>query len=101
MTQEQAVAYALEGRTRTAESANHLQVKQPHQTTNPSLVESLSAREFEVLRLITDGFSNKEISDKLVISVTTVKKHVNHIFGKLGVESRTQAIAHAHALHLL
>jgi predicted ATPase/DNA-binding CsgD family transcriptional regulator len=71
------------------------------QLANRSLLEPLSERELDVLRLIAAGHSNQEIADQLVISVTTVKKHVNHIFGKLGIESRTQAIARAQALHLL
>ena len=63
---------------------------------NQQLIEPISERELDVLCLIADGHSNQEIADQLVI-----KKHVNHLFGKLGVESRTQAIARAHALHLL
>ena len=54
----------------------------------------------EVLRLLVSGASNQEIADQLFIGVSTVKKHINHIFGKLGVESRTQAIVRAHALNL-
>jgi ATP/maltotriose-dependent transcriptional regulator MalT len=71
------------------------------QIANQSLTEPLSERELDVLRLIAAGHSNQKLADQLVISVTTVKKHVNHVFGKLGVESRTQAIARAQALHLL
>jgi len=73
----------------------------PSQAANQALTEPLSERELDVLRLIAAGYSNQDIADHLVISVTTVKKHVNHIFGKLGVESRTQAIAHAQALNIL
>ncbi len=71
------------------------------ETANRALIDPLSERELNVLRLIADGHSNQEIAERLVISVTTVKKHVNHIFGKLGVQSRTQAIACAQVLHLL
>jgi LuxR family maltose regulon positive regulatory protein len=67
----------------------------------PSLVESLSERELEVLRLIADGLSNHEIADKLVIGLGTVKTHINNIFGKLDVKSRTQAVARARELNLL
>jgi predicted ATPase/DNA-binding CsgD family transcriptional regulator len=70
-------------------------------TPNQSLVEAPTTRELEVLRLIANGDSNQEIAERLVISVTTVKKHINHIFGKLGVQSRTQAIARARAANLL
>ncbi len=63
--------------------------------------EALSEREFEVLRLIADGLSNREIADRLVISIPTVKKHVENIHGKLNVHSRTQALARARELGLL
>jgi LuxR family maltose regulon positive regulatory protein len=66
-----------------------------------TLVEPLSERELEVLRLIAQGHSNQQIADALIVSVGTVKKHLNNIFGKLGVESRTQAVARARALSLL
>jgi len=79
---------------------NHAQPS-ASETANQSLIDPLSERELDVLRLIAAGYSNQDIADHLVISVTTVKKHVNHIFGKLGVESRTQAIAHAQALNIL
>ena len=49
---------------------------------------SLSEREFEVLQLIAEGYSNQEIAQKLVVAVSTVKKHINSIFGKLGVTHR-------------
>jgi len=63
-------------------------------------VEALSERELEVLRLITSGKSNKEIGSELFLAVGTVKKHINNIFGKLGVESRTRAVARARELGL-
>ncbi len=53
----------------------------------------LTAREREVLRLLADGLSQREIADRLVISVNTVGTHVEHILSKLDVHSRTQAVA--------
>lgn len=55
----------------------------------------LSERELEVLQLLGDGLSNKEIADKLFISIQTVKTHITHIFEKLGVKDRTEAVATA------
>ncbi|MBE7474773.1 MAG: hypothetical protein DPW09_30455 [Anaerolineae bacterium] len=68
---------------------------------HPSLVEPLSERELELLGLITAGLSNSEIAEKLVVTVGTVKWHLNNIYGKLGVRSRTQAVARARELGLL
>lgn len=66
-----------------------------------ALIEPLSPRELEVLRLLCAGDSNQEIARRLVISLATVKKHTGNIFGKLGVASRTQAIVRAGELNLL
>jgi LuxR family maltose regulon positive regulatory protein len=65
------------------------------------LIEPLSERELEVLGLIAAGLSNREIAQELYIAVGTVKRHTNHIYGKLGVHSRTQAVARARELGLL
>jgi LuxR family maltose regulon positive regulatory protein len=65
------------------------------------LVEPLTAREREVLRLLMDGASNREIAAYLVLSINTVKKHILNLCGKLGVQSRTQATARARTLNLL
>ena len=65
------------------------------------LIEPLSERELEVLQLLAQGDSNQEIADQLVIAVVTVKRHVTHIFEKLGVNNRVQAVARARALGLL
>jgi LuxR family maltose regulon positive regulatory protein len=60
-----------------------------------TLLEPLTRREREVLRLLVGGASNQEIAAELVISLSTVKKHVSNLLGKLGVTSRSQAITRA------
>jgi LuxR family maltose regulon positive regulatory protein len=69
--------------------------------THQRLAEALSERELEVLRLLGSGRSNQAIADELFLAVGTVKRHLNSIFGKLGVASRTEAVARAHTLGLL
>jgi LuxR family maltose regulon positive regulatory protein len=66
-----------------------------------SLVEPLSQRELEVLQLIAQGFSNREISERLFLALSTVKGHNRNIFGKLQVQRRTEAVARARELGLL
>jgi LuxR family transcriptional regulator, maltose regulon positive regulatory protein len=66
-----------------------------------SVSETLSQREIEVLRLIAQGLSNREISGRLFLALDTVKGHNRKIFGKLRVQRRTEAIARARALGLL
>lgn len=65
------------------------------------LVDPLTAREMQVLGLIADGLTNKEIAEELVISVGTVKWYTSQIYGKLGVGNRTGAVARARELALL
>ncbi len=63
--------------------------------------EPLSKREMEVLSYIVDGMSNQEIAHALVVTVGTVKRHVNNIYNKLNVHSRIQAVKYAQTYHLL
>lgn len=65
------------------------------------LIEPLSDREVEVLQLVTAGHSNREIAETIFVTVGTVKKHLSNIFGKLDVNSRTQAVARARDLGLV
>ncbi|MBX3013207.1 MAG: hypothetical protein KF832_16940 [Caldilineaceae bacterium] len=65
------------------------------------LVETLSTREVEVLRLLERGLSNQAIADELIVALSTVKKHLINIYGKLGVNSRTQALTRARTAGLL
>jgi LuxR family transcriptional regulator, maltose regulon positive regulatory protein len=90
---------ALLGRAHD-ENVSHSAVVVPGSGMDP-LGEPLSERELEVLRLIVAGCSNREIADRLVIAVSTVKWYVNAIYGKLQVESRTKAIARARELNIL
>jgi LuxR family maltose regulon positive regulatory protein len=83
-----------------ASSASRRHVEENRRLGEP-LVEPLSERELEVLHLIADGFSNAEIATTLVIAQGTVKRHINNIYGKLAVQSRTRALVRARELGLL
>jgi len=65
------------------------------------LIEPLTDRELEVIHLLADGLSNREIAQRLFLSPNTVRTHTYNIYGKLGVHSRTQAVARARELGLL
>lgn len=69
--------------------------QQPRQDAASNLLDPLTEREREILELIALGHSNRQIAEALFISVGTVKGHVNHIFGKLNVKSRSQALLRA------
>ena len=71
-----------------------------HSKAQP-LLEPLSERELQVLQLLARGASNLEIAHELMIVVDTVKRHVSHIFGKLDVQNRVQAVRRAQELGLL
>ena len=65
------------------------------------MIEPLSEREREVLQLVAEGLTNREIASRLFLSLNTVKGHTRNIYGKLTVHSRTQAIARSQELGLL
>jgi LuxR family transcriptional regulator, maltose regulon positive regulatory protein len=73
---------------------------QVQQSPRSSIVGSLSTREGDILKLLAKGLSNKEIARSLAIAPETVKSHVKHIFTKLGVEKRAQAVSRAQSLSL-
>ena len=66
-----------------------------------ALVEPLKKREMEILKLIAEGLSNREIAEKLFITTGTAKWHINNIFSKLGVNKRTQAVDKARRLNII
>ena len=70
-------------------------------TASSILLEPLSDREIEVLRLVMAGLSNREIADRLFISAGTAKTHIHHLYGKLGVRNRTEAAMKAKELGLV
>lgn len=71
------------------------------QNDQSELVEPLSERELEVLHLIAEGLTNRQLADRLFLSLNTVKAHTRNIYGKLDVHSRTQAVARAREMGLL
>ncbi len=73
-------------------------VARPAAGTTPGLVEALTAREREILALVSRGLSNKEVGRSLKIGPETVKWHLKNLFGKLGVTTRYQAVRRAQAL---
>lgn len=94
---ERGIAPEYAGRLLAAFPALEPTVQEPQ----AEIVEPLSERELHVLRLIAEGLSNQEIAQRLVVSLSTVKWHAGNIYGKLGVSSRTQAVARAQMLGLL
>lgn len=78
-----------------------VQRETPRDAAQAALVEPLSERELQVLRLIEAGYSNAQIAQRLVIAPGTVKRHITNLYGKLDVQSRTQAIAKARAIGLI
>jgi LuxR family transcriptional regulator, maltose regulon positive regulatory protein len=88
---------AFEAEEHESEDESYLPPALPAQ----SLVEPLSGRELEVLQLIAQGLSNREISERLFLAMDTVKGHNRRIFAKLMVQRRTEAVAKAKSLDIL
>ena len=87
----QAIRAAYVGRTTLSPEAAQALV---HATTQlPTPGHDLTARERDVLALMIEGLNNTQIADRLVVSPSTIKSHVSHILAKLGVASRTEAVA--------
>jgi DNA-binding CsgD family transcriptional regulator len=74
---------------------------EPAPPAHATFIETLSRRELDVLRLMADGQSNQEIAQVLVVALNTVKMHIKHIYRKLNVKNRVQAVAQARGLGLL
>jgi LuxR family maltose regulon positive regulatory protein len=82
-------------------SASEMQGENAPVSPTQPLIDPLSQRELEVLRLVEQGLSNDQISKKLFLSVNTVKGHNLRIFNKLQAKNRTEAVARARELGLL
>jgi LuxR family maltose regulon positive regulatory protein len=82
-----------------AEIRARFRSSQPVET--PELVEMLTAREADVLRLLADNYTNQDIARELFLSPETVKVHLKHIFQKLDVTDRRQAVRRARELEIL
>ena len=96
------LAKALIAQHRNTQATDARQsVSTPNATATAELVDPLTRREVEILRLITAGMRNQEISDHLFISLSTVKRHIANAYGKLDVSHRAEAIARANELSLL
>jgi ATP/maltotriose-dependent transcriptional regulator MalT len=95
------LAAFLEMEEQDSEGAGERIISSPTQTRGiAAQVEPLSERELEVLACLTEGLSNREIAQRLTISLTTVKSHTRNIYRKFDVNSRTQAVAKGKALGL-
>ncbi|GAB4492938.1 MAG: hypothetical protein Fur0016_28760 [Anaerolineales bacterium] len=101
MRRAEQIAEALHNRFLNDAVAENWQALKHKAAPAQSLIEPLSERELEVLRLICAGRSNQEIADELFIALDTVKRHANNIYGKLSVKRRAQAILEARRLGLV
>ena len=68
----------------------------PDEQGPTALADGLTAREAEVLKLIAGGLTNRQIAERLYVSESTVKTHINHLFSKIGIQDRAQAVTYAY-----
>jgi NarL family two-component system response regulator LiaR len=95
----EAIRKAIEGKPSLAPEAAQVLIQQTMQAPPPG--HDLTAREREILALLVEGMSNPDIAERLIISRSTVKFHISSILSKLGVSSRTEAVALAVQHHLV
>ena len=99
LTRERA---AFSGADRIARFLHHAEsARRPPSPDRPPPIEALSDRELQVARLLARGFANDEIASALYVSRNTVKSHLKNVYGKLGVGTRTEAVARILELGLL
>lgn len=95
----QAIRAAYHGRATLSPEVAQVLVQNANRPPDPG--QDLTAREREVLDLLIDGLTNSQIAEKLTVSPSTIKSHVSNILSKLGVASRTEAVALALKKHIL
>ena len=101
LAQQALASLATEMEKATAVAPNVMLTNSTIQQANQALIEPLTPRELEILQLIAEGLTNREIAECLVVVIGTIKAHTNKLYGKLGVGNRTQAVAHARKLGLV
>lgn len=79
----------------TAQNSRHVHLRVVSTPEERDALASLSERELQVVRLVAEGLSNKEISSRLTLSDKTVKNHISHILAKMGLTARTQVAVYA------
>jgi LuxR family maltose regulon positive regulatory protein len=84
-----------------AERSRVAEATSPRFAPTVAMLDPLTERELEVLKLLAEGLTNKQIASRLVVAPSTVKQHLKNIYGKLDVHSRTQAVARGRELALL
>jgi NarL family two-component system response regulator LiaR len=88
-----AIEHAMAGQPSLSPEATQVLIERVNEPKSPGI--DLTEREGEILALMVEGKSNQDIADSIVVSLSTVKFHISNILAKLGVSSRTEAVAHA------